>query len=226
MNQQKKMSLDELMEVSSNLHTKSPAELLAIQEKLLASLPPEVREAFAQMTAEADARPPRPTLTEISSEALSALSGEDLDLAVYEYVERQLSASRNRPATLGLLPRGLQLFYLSFIIEAEVMNGGLHQFFWNPSSEMAGLIGPALRELQASEAADLFDQAVIIADEEISTCGEHKKEKMLEAYSVSNAKSKLRQFDDEFCSYAEEFRALRTVFIQSHEEQFLSTGSA
>lgn len=39
MNQKKKMSDEELMEVNTNLHTKSTAELLAIQEKLLASLP-------------------------------------------------------------------------------------------------------------------------------------------------------------------------------------------
>jgi hypothetical protein len=225
MNQQKKISLDELMEVNGNLHSKSPAELLAIQEKLLASLPPEVREAFAKIKAEADARPPRLTLTEISSEVLSALSGEDLDLAVYEYVERQLSQSSDRPAALGLLPRGLQLFYLSFIVEAEVMNGGLHQFFWNPSSEMVELIAPALRELQAKEAADIFEQAVIIADEEIPTYREREQGRLLEAYSESNAKSNLRKFDDDFCSYAEDFRALRASFIQSHKEQFLSAGS-
>ncbi|MRW84767.1 DUF4375 domain-containing protein [Pseudoduganella sp. FT26W] len=221
----KKMSLDELMEVSNNLHTKSPAELLAIQEELFASLPPEVREAFAKMKTEADARPPRPTLTEISAEALSVLSGEDLDLAVYEYVERQLSNSTDRLAALRLLPRGLQLFYLSFIVEVEVMNGGLHQFFWNLSFDMAELIVPALRELQAREAADIFEQAVIVAVEESPTYRERKKGDGFAAYAESNAKSELSKFNDEFCSCAEKFRTLRATFLQSHEEQFLSPGS-
>lgn len=34
MNQQRKISLDELIEVNRNLYTKSPAELLVMQEKL------------------------------------------------------------------------------------------------------------------------------------------------------------------------------------------------
>lgn len=95
----------------------------------------------------------------LDDEPVIAQVWSDLDMQVYAYIEGQLAGAESRRDTLLRLSRGLQVFYLSLIVEAEVMNGGLGQFFIN-LSDYVGLIAPALRELPCEPAALIFEQAV------------------------------------------------------------------
>jgi hypothetical protein len=205
----------------STQQKQSPDELRAEYEKLLATLPPETQKLFRENEEKAKTRPPRARLSEISSASLKSLVGEELDMAVYEYVETCLGGADDPKLALRSLPRGLQIFYLSFIVEVEVMNGGFNQFFWNSSAEWAGLLAPALRELQATEAADIFDQALAITRSETAASAKFKAEATLEAFSTSYAETKLNKFDDAFSGWAEKFPLLRAKLLRDHEEIFL-----
>jgi hypothetical protein len=222
MKTKQELSLDELKEINKTIDRQSPEELRGTLEKLLASLPKEAQENFRKMQAEAALRPPRPRLTEITSASLKALEREDLDLAVYEYVATRIYDTNNPRTALLMMPRGLQVFYLTFLVEAEVMNGGFNQFFWNPSSEMGDLIAPALRELHADEAAVIFEQALRVSNLEHQTRTKHKEDRSLDAFSKSYEETNLNKFDSGFAALAEKFPALRVKFIRTNEQQFLS----
>ena len=193
------MSLDELQALSGTLHLQSPDELRQSMERLMANLPPEVQAVFRQHAADAAARAPRPRLCDLSAAELRALGGEELDSVVYDYVSEQVDKSDDPVAALLALPRGLQVFYLSFIVEVEVMNGGLDQFFSNPSGAMAKLVAPALRDLGAHEAAALFERAMSVASDEAA----------------------LDRLNAPFVALAQAFPALRAGYVTAHEAQFL-----
>jgi len=94
----------------------------------------------------------------IASEPGIALAWSDSDMQTYAYIESQLEGAESRRDALLSLPRALQVFYLSLIVEAEVMNCNLAQFFLN-LSDYTDLIAPALRELPCEAAALIFEQA-------------------------------------------------------------------
>jgi hypothetical protein len=223
MSDENQLSLEELRLLCQDMEHQSPERLRQIQERLMASMPPETQVLFRRNEATAKTRLPRPRLMEISLESLRALTRDDLDMAVYEYVEAQLDNAEDRCAALLLLPRGLQVFYLSFIVEVEVMNGGLDQFFWNQPTELAELIPPALRRLNADEAATIFEQAMLIADEELYKRAALKEDGSLDAFSKSRTETNLKKFDATFADNATKFPELRSLFIQSHEHEFISS---
>ena len=192
----------------------SPEEAKRKYEEGLAALPPEVQETFRMLAAGAR---PLPRIEVLDESTLNALPPEDLEIAVVEFVGRQLASATDRQKAILSMPRGLQVFYLSFIVEAEVMNGGFNQFFWNPSSEYAELIAPALRELGDPEAANIFEQALALANAEI---GSTAKVRTIEAFSESYGSTQLNEFDEPFCKRADQFPNKRLAIVRTNEPPF------
>ena len=195
----------------------SPEEAKRKYEEALAALPPELQETFPALAANAR---PRPRIESLDEETVRALAEEDIEVAVIEFVERKLQASKERREALHSLSRGLQVFYLSFIVEAEVMNGGFNQFFWNSSSEYAELVAPALRQLGDAEAASIFEQAFAIANSEFEAAARLRHPGTLEAFSESYRHTRLNEFDSHFCARAEQFPAMRLAIVRTNEPLF------
>lgn len=216
------ISIEEMKVADARMHLMSKEELTAYQERVMASLSPEVREAFRRIESEAQARPPRIELTSITVDVLRELSGEDLDQAISQYVDTRLEAANDEPSALIQLPRGLQVFYLSFILEVEVLNGGVNQFFSNSSSKMAQLIPAALRELGSPAAAKIFEEAHLVANEEASTRTSFKAEGTIESFMDSYKETALKIFDAPLCTLAEQFPALRAAYVRDQEDRFLN----
>jgi hypothetical protein len=195
----------------------SPEEARRKYEESLAALPTEVQETMRALIANAR---PRPSIDALSRSEIEALAHEDIESAVVAFIGKKLSTSTDRAKAIQDLPRGAQIFYLSFIVEAEVMNGGFNQFFWNSSSEYAELVAPALNELQASRAADVFERAFLVAQSEIKIQAKAKAVGTLDAFSESYKETRLNEFDEEFCKEAEHFPALRMQMLQTNEPVF------
>ena len=199
----------------------TPEEAKQKYEEILAGLSPELREVFLRLQAEAK---PRPKLECLSASTLNSLESEDLDTAIVDYVERQISQSEDRHARLFELPRGLQVFYLSFLVEAEVMNGGFNQFFWNSSGEFAEAVAPALRQLGAGEAAEIFERAFAVAKIEAEKATLNPAPRTLEAFSTSYETTQLNGFDVAFCEHALHFPSLRLHLARHHTASLCDDG--
>lgn len=195
----------------------SPEEAKRKYEKALAALPPELQETFRALAANAR---PTPRIESLDEKTVGALAEEDIEVAVIQFVERKLEASKERRDALLLMPLGLQVFYLSFIVEAEVMNGGFNQFFWNSFSEYAELIAPALLQLGDAEAASIFEQAFAVANSEVEGTVKFRNPGTLEAFSESYRHTRLNEFDSHFCTRAEQFPAMRLAIVRTNEPLF------
>lgn len=185
-------------------------------EDLLAMLPPESQEAMRQLMASAK---PRPRIESVSPAELGRLDPKEREIAVIDWVGRHLDSSGDAHLALESLPRGLQIFYLSFLVEAEVMNGGFNQFFWNSSSQYAPLMEHALVELGATKASSIFREAWAVATSENAGRPE-RGELSLEAFSASYSETKLNEFDVSFCELAMQFPELRQNIVQTNEPTF------
>ena len=121
---------------------------------------------------------------------------------------------------MASLPRGFQIFHVSFIVEAEVANGGFNQYFWNNSGESAPQVPGALRALGADEAATLFEQVRRVADQDMLRLAPFKAQGTLQAFSDSYKGSPLNAYDDPFMALAMKFPALRVAYLKQHIDQF------
>ena len=210
------LSADDLNAMADNLHNLTPEQLRSNLDKLLASLPDDVREQFLQHEIDARARPQRPVLSEVTPASLGALDEDEREQALIAYVDHNINLDDDRLAALLRLPRGLQVVYLSFLVEAEAVNGGLHQFFWNPSADFAELVAPALTDLGAAAAAEIFAQALEVARSESARREALRADGSWEAFVQSSEESFLRTFDSAFGDQAAGLAALRARFLQDN----------
>ncbi|WP_195763603.1 DMP19 family protein [Duganella guangzhouensis] len=214
----KPFTLEELNAANARIQSMSEDELKEYRERLYASLPPEAQETLRRL--DAVQQQPRTELVALTREALRSLPSDDLEYAICTYVDHHLAAREDVQAALQELPRGLQVCYLSFIFGMEVMNGGVNQFFWNPSASMASLVPAALYELGSPEAAKLLEQIMRIAEEEA------KRRPVpasftIEEFMASYAETELNKFDDLLCPLIEKFPQLLRQYLRDHEDSFL-----
>lgn len=167
----------------------------------------------------ADQQPMR--FTSFDPSVLNQIKDEDLDQVVIEYVQSRLKErSGDQLNIVSGLPRGFLVFYASWLVEAEVMNGGFHQYFWNSSSDFADVTADALTALGDPDAAAMMTRAISVAIAELPTTAKYMKEGTLQAFSESAQRSKLNSLDAEFCAHAAKFAALRIRYVRAHPDQF------
>ena len=156
-------------------------------------------------------------------ETLRGVEDQYLEQAVLDYIFASIGNDHHKTKQIVLgLSRGFQVVYISWIVEAEVMNGGFNQYFWNSSCQFAELTPAALRELGAPEAAALMEQALTVAIAEIPTMSKFRSQGTLEAFSESYKHTDLTDLDTPFCKLAEAFPKLRLEFIRNHEPLFVT----
>ena len=68
-------------------------------------------------------------------------------------------------ASVLLLPQPWRALYTSFKLDAEVRNGGFHQFFWNSEGNLNDAIAEDLASFGATQFADIFKRAADCATE-------------------------------------------------------------
>ncbi|WP_431286170.1 DMP19 family protein [Roseateles chitinivorans] len=185
------------------------------------AMSPELRQSLQESqrkAREAEAR--RPRVTSLSDDSWRAIPDDQLDEAVMAYIEGRIHGQNGEPTPLASLPHGFQIFHHSFIVEAEVANGGFNQFFWNSSGESAPQVPGALRALGAGEAAAMFEQVLQVADQDRPRLAAFKAQGSLQAFSASYKDSPLNAYDTPFMELAMKFSALRAEYLQRHADQF------
>lgn len=180
------------------------------------SLPPDVLRSFEEYKN-------RKKYSAFDLVTLRSIKDEHLEQAVLDYVFSKIDAvPRRRYQALFELSRGFQVVYLSWLVEAEVMNGGFNQYFWNSSGEFADSTPAALAELGDLPSSELMKHAVAVAIAEIPKMRQYRQTGTLESFSESYKHTSLNELDTPFCKRAESFPALRVKYIRSHEALFVT----
>jgi hypothetical protein len=106
-----------------------------------------------------------------------------------------------------------KVFILVWELEAEVNNGGFHQFFFNSAGDRAGATAAALRSIGAKRAADIVDRATssfpkgVPADRSV-------RQGLLEEIDPDIAL--FEALDQEFYTYPDDLSRLLHDFVVEH----------
>lgn len=165
---------------------------------------------------------PRPNV--LNRATLEAIEDKDLDYALSWYVVEQYKDNLSKTEEIILnLPSGLRNHYLSWLLEAEIMNGGLNQYFWNVSPSLIQRTPEALREIGATEAAKLLEAAIAQGAEESQMRERFKASpSLVEGFSESYKYSKLEQFDEKYMELSDRVMEKRIAYVRGHYELFLT----
>src|SRR5690606_22480419 len=92
----------------------------------------------------------------LDAATLSTLPEDALEQALLNYVlDATAGSGLGEPEALDGLPVPLRAWYVAFVVDAEVLNGGFNQFFFNPSGVLAGEAPEALRTIGLDRAAEI-----------------------------------------------------------------------
>jgi hypothetical protein len=159
----------------------------------------------------------------LSDEVLRSIPDSELEAAVFEHALHRLTDHWDREAeVVRNFSPGLRMLYTTWVLEAEVNNGGFNQYFWNQSGELAPDALASLRLVGAEAHASLLERAIAMHEREASTLRQFKERGTLEAFSESYDHTELNSLDDEFFKLNESLSALRLAYIRAHAAEFTS----
>ncbi len=152
---------------------------------------------------------------------LARISDEDL---VEETVDHLTKARfKDDPSNhLAEMTPGLRHIYLTWLLDAEVKNGGLHQFFWNNEHTLAAEAAESFRALGAQEVADLVKRAIVTFSKAFPQWQKLRRKGTLKAFAESRECTALDKLDDRYYERAQTLESLQVRYIRSHLEEFRS----
>jgi len=153
-------------------------------------------------------------------EKLGTLPDDDLIHAVVEYVVLQLGKDPDRQAeAVNDLSPDLRAFYATWLVDAEVKNGGFNQYFWNNGGGMAAAAVEGFRLPGAQDHASLMLKAVAIWEQERAEMQHFEGEGTLEAFSEADESTALGELDAPYYDLPD-IEAIHIRFIRAHPEMF------
>jgi hypothetical protein len=186
----------------------------------LPPLPPDVQEMLERTLAAFNSR----TKYEgFDLETLRSIKDEHLEQALLDYVFDKLNQNPSGASeVVDSLSSEFQAFYFSWLVEAEVLNGGFNQYFWNSSSEFAEQTPAALEVIGDPKAAEIMREALRIAVAELPGVVKYRSAGTLQAFSESYKHTKLNELDQPFSERAAFFPELRLAYVRAHEGGFVT----
>ncbi|ENM5926838.1 DMP19 family protein [Vibrio mimicus] len=105
-----------------------------------------------------------------------------------------------------------QAIYTIWWLEAEVNNGGFHQYFWNSAGDNAAVALKSLKDIGATQTASLLQQAINIAFN--GKLPESREDRQIQLEVEEESKfEKLGELDFEFYEYSENFYELLDAYV-------------
>jgi hypothetical protein len=161
------------------------------------------------------------THARLDAATLRSIPDADVEQAVVDYVSSQLDGDEDHEAQiLKGLPAGVRATWLTWIVEAEVNNGGFNQYYYNTDGRFASEAVAAFEYFGAKEHATLMKEANAVRAAEAAEMRKYKDKGTLEAFSESYEHSKLGPLDDRFYKLKEDLSQLRIARIRQKPEDF------
>jgi len=152
---------------------------------------------------------------------LRSIADADVEQAVMDYACSKLDADYDREVDIvRALPYGIRAVYLTWVVEAEVNNGGFNQYYYNTDGIFASEAVEAFEYFGAARHASLLREANAVRATEADVMAEFKALGTLEAFSESYEHSQLGPLDDRFYKLEEDLSQLRIARIREAPESF------
>ncbi len=152
--------------------------------------------------------------TALTVEDIVSLSDTELDDWLWIRLSGVVDGSA---ATIAALPEPHRAYYSTRLFEWEVMNGGLHQYFFNhPEPELLDLVLDGYRLLRLDAQAAMIRELVAPLAEREASWREALRDGTIESFMESYAESALPQFDERI----EQHDADRVRFVRGQPGDF------
>jgi hypothetical protein len=157
----------------------------------------------------------RPRYGELSPGVLAAVPDHMLEQTVVDFVlAHGVWRDEDLVALLRSLPEGFGIAYTSWVLDAEVANGGFHQYFWNTEGNYVDLVTRAVARLGSAEHVHTLTEAIRIFRAEGKADVAHLDEReQLERFSASAQASDLGPLDSRWYELGD-LAAARVRFIR------------
>ena len=163
----------------------------------------------------------RKIYTRLDPSTLRSIPDANVEQAIFDYVSSKLDGHYDQEGEIvETLSVGVRATYLTWIVEAEVNNGGFNQYYFNTDGEFALEAADAFQYFGAVEHAALMREANAVRAGEAAEMAKYKERGTLEAFSESYEHSKLGPLDNRFYKLSENLRQLRIARIRQMPEQF------
>ena len=105
-----------------------------------------------------------------------------------------------------------QAIYTIWWLEAEVNNGGFHQYFWNSAGDHADVALKSLKNIGATNTSSLLNRAIEIAFGGKLPLNREERQNILEI-DEDEKMGKLGDLDSEFYSYSENYYKMINEYV-------------
>jgi hypothetical protein len=131
-------------------------------------------------------------------------------------------SATQRRTLLKRLTSGQRAFMALNGLEAEVNNGGIHQFFWNSTGDLAGEVLAGLKLIGAHRHLRLFQKAIELFREPAILRSRRCRQKVLREISIKEIGT---LFDEPFFALERrkdtQLASFRQVYLENHREEFV-----
>ncbi|MCA9322005.1 MAG: DUF4375 domain-containing protein [Planctomycetes bacterium] len=158
-----------------------------------------------------------PTPTEITAALIETTADDILENVLLNYV---LSIQKCAPESSASLPTALQAHYVAFLVDAEVLNGGFNQLFFN-APEVAAAAPDAFQYFGLEKAASLARRACQLHESVRPRLEAARRDGTIEAFMDTYDESPFQVLDGLYAAAEGEFRDARLYFIRAHADEFL-----
>lgn len=159
---------------------------------------------------------PPPKLSSLSPAVVAAVSDDELESAVVGYVLDHILDTDREAESLSALPPALRAWYVAFVVDAEVLNGGFNQLFFNPSATLAPAAPTAFAQLGIPAAGDLVSRALALLESHAPALEAAHEAGTVDAFMETYLDQPFSALDGEYAAAEEEWRLARIRFLRQH----------
>jgi hypothetical protein len=157
----------------------------------------------------------------LSPQVLASIPDDKLEQAVFDYAVSKLEGHYEDEVNIvNKFPPGVRALFVTWEVEAEVNNGGFHQYYWNTADRYSKQAVEGFEFFGAVKHAALMRDANSIRAKEIGALTKFRKEDTSEAFAESSKASHLGPLDDRFFTLDEPLSMLRVAKIRSMPAAF------
>jgi Domain of unknown function (DUF4375) len=154
--------------------------------------------------------------TTLSPQILASISDDKLEQAIFDYAATKLEGHYDDEANIvNKFPSGVRALYVTWEVEAEVNNGGFHQYYWNTADRYSKQAVEGFEFFGAVKHAALMRETNSIRAKEIDALAKFRKEDTSEAFYESSNASQLGPLDERFFGLDENLSVLRVAKIRA-----------
>ena len=158
---------------------------------------------------------PVPILERLTPEIIARIGDDAIEGALAGYVMDNVSDAEDELAALDELPPALRDWYVAFVVDSEVLNGGFNQFFFNSSNGVAPAAPDALRRLGIPEAGAFVAKALTLLDTHSAALEQADEAGTAEAFMETYLDEPFSELDEQYAAGEARWRHARLRFIRS-----------